>query len=170
MPTIIDNPFTALSLIGAPAILTNASSLLALSTSNRFAQAIDRARVLSGILQKEIPDKDEWKRLHISQLTRVERRCVLLMNALTFIYLAIGSFGSASLVSLLGAVFGATQHHHLFQATAILALIVGVVGVGSLVVSCILLVSETRIAVANLTEEGALVRRKYDEYLLNSAA
>ncbi len=56
MPAIIDNPFTALSLIGAPAILTNASSLLALSTSNRFAHAIDRARVLTGLLQKEIPD------------------------------------------------------------------------------------------------------------------
>ncbi len=90
------------------------------------------------------------------------------MNALTFIYQAIGSFGSASLVSLLGAVFGATQHHHLFRATAILALIVGVVGVGSLVIGCILLVSETRIAVANLTEEGALVRLKYDQYLLNT--
>ena len=43
MPLLSDNPFTSLSLIAAPAVLTNASSVLALGTSNRFARAIDRA-------------------------------------------------------------------------------------------------------------------------------
>ena len=33
------NPFAALSLIVAPVILTNASSVLAMSTSNRLARA-----------------------------------------------------------------------------------------------------------------------------------
>lgn len=33
------NPFTLLSLIAAPAVLTNAASLLVLSTRNRFAHA-----------------------------------------------------------------------------------------------------------------------------------
>jgi hypothetical protein len=37
------NPFAALSLIVAPAILTNASAVLAMSTSNRLARAVDRA-------------------------------------------------------------------------------------------------------------------------------
>ena len=38
------NPFAALSLIVAPAILTNASSVLSMSTSNRLARAVDRPR------------------------------------------------------------------------------------------------------------------------------
>src|SRR6266496_2868527 len=41
------NPFGILTFIVAPAILTNASTVIALGTSNRFARAIDRARALS---------------------------------------------------------------------------------------------------------------------------
>ena len=49
------NPFAALSLIVAPAILTNACSVLILSTSNRFARAVDRARQLA----QEIEGSDD---------------------------------------------------------------------------------------------------------------
>lgn len=41
------NPLGILTFIVAPAILTNASSVMALGTANRFARAIDRARELS---------------------------------------------------------------------------------------------------------------------------
>jgi hypothetical protein len=41
------NPFALLSLIAAPAVLTNAASVLALSTSNRFLRASERMRALS---------------------------------------------------------------------------------------------------------------------------
>ncbi len=44
------NPFAAVSLIVAPAILTNASAVLAMSTSNRLARAADRARELRACL------------------------------------------------------------------------------------------------------------------------
>ena len=44
MGVMVDtNPFTVLTFIAAPAVLTNASSVLALGTSNRFARVIDRA-------------------------------------------------------------------------------------------------------------------------------
>ena len=43
--------FAAFSLIVAPAILTNASSVLAMSTSNRLARAVDRARDLARQLE-----------------------------------------------------------------------------------------------------------------------
>ncbi len=45
------NPFAVLSLIVAPAILTNASSVLIMSTSNRLARGADRARELSKQLE-----------------------------------------------------------------------------------------------------------------------
>jgi hypothetical protein len=41
------NPFAVLSLIVAPAVLTNACSVLVLSTSNRLARATDRVRELA---------------------------------------------------------------------------------------------------------------------------
>ena len=51
-PSLIYNPFAALSFIAAPAILTNASTVLALSTSNRFMRASDRMRVLADRLDR----------------------------------------------------------------------------------------------------------------------
>jgi uncharacterized protein DUF2721 len=41
------NPFATLSLVVAPAILTNVCSVLVSSTSARFARAVDRARDLA---------------------------------------------------------------------------------------------------------------------------
>ena len=40
------NPFAVLSWIIAPALLTNACTLLILSTANRLARAVDRAQEL----------------------------------------------------------------------------------------------------------------------------
>jgi hypothetical protein len=45
------NPFAVLSLIVAPAVLTNACSVLVLSTSNRLARATDRVRELAKQLE-----------------------------------------------------------------------------------------------------------------------
>jgi len=39
--------FAVLTLIAAPAVLTNASSVLGLNTANRFGRVIDRSRQLS---------------------------------------------------------------------------------------------------------------------------
>src|ERR1700758_3880174 len=41
------NPFAVLTAVVAPAILTNACSVLALGTSNRLARGVDRTRVVA---------------------------------------------------------------------------------------------------------------------------
>src|ERR687896_1575593 len=71
------NPFAVLSLIVAPAILTNACSLLSMSTGNRLARAVDRARELAK--QLEAPSTaadaaDATRRL--SELAAAEQRSV----------------------------------------------------------------------------------------------
>jgi VIT1/CCC1 family predicted Fe2+/Mn2+ transporter len=50
MPALETNPFAILTFIAAPAILANASSVLALGTSHRFARTIDRTRAMIRIL------------------------------------------------------------------------------------------------------------------------
>ncbi|MEO7718106.1 MAG: DUF2721 domain-containing protein [Capsulimonas sp.] len=175
MATFADNPFTLLSLIAAPAVLTNASSVLALGTSNRFARAIDRARALSAQLESQKPDDPnhpdaEWKAeqmaLRFRQLGRVERRSILLLNALTSFYSSLGSFAAASLVSLLGAGIAATGRHDLAIHILLgIALVAGFWGVGGLVYGTFLLVRETRLAVANLKEEAAVVRKRHHRIL-----
>src|SRR4051812_39921848 len=84
------NPFTLLSLIAAPAVLTNAASLLVLSTSNRFARAVDRARSLSSQLASANA-ADPHTPTRLRQLHRTERRSLMLVRALQNYYLSIGS-------------------------------------------------------------------------------
>src|SRR5919198_1449450 len=98
------NPFAVLSFIVAPAVLTNASSVLAMSTSNRLARAVDRARELSRQLEAaaELSSPEAARRLR--ELAATERRTLMLLAALRSFYIALGSFASAALISLLGAV------------------------------------------------------------------
>src|SRR5437588_9007866 len=94
------NPFGMLTFIVAPAILTNASSVMALGTANRFARAIDRARDLAAQVDGKEQDRDPEMALRIRQLRYAERRALVLVRALTAFYLSLGSFAAASLVSL----------------------------------------------------------------------
>ncbi len=165
MPFLSDNPFASLSLIAAPAVLTNASSVLALGTSNRFARAIDRARALSALLEKETVSGDPMTLLRIRQLNRVERRSLLLLHALRAFYLALGSFAASALISLIGASVVTSPHHFLFRVTVWIATATGAVGVGGIVFGCSVLVGETRLAVQNVAEEATLIRERFADYL-----
>ena len=165
MNPLAENPFTVLSLIAAPAVLTNASSVLALGTSNRFARAIDRARALSKSLEEPGAEHDPLTPMRIHQLNRLERRSLLLLHALRAFYLALGCFAAAALISLIGAATAASVQHIIFRLTLGLALLTGVVGVVSLVTGCCILVGETQLAVLNVSEEAAFVRQKFAKYL-----
>ena len=168
MNPLTSNPFTVLSLIAAPAVLTNASSVLALGTSNRFARAIDRARALSKLLEDKEVAGDELTLMQIRQLNRVERRALLLLHALRAFYLALACFAAAALVSLIGAGVATSEHHVVFRAALGLALATGTVGVISLVFGCSVLVHETRLAVLNVAEEADFVRGRFSAYLTAS--
>jgi hypothetical protein len=145
------SPFAALSLIVAPAILTNACSVLVMSTSNRLARAVDLARDLARDLDSVsadtlTPDSHRW----LNEMSAASSRSVLLLRALRAIYTALGGFSSATLIALLGVVFepqlpGASRA--LLEALAVVS---GVIGVGGIVWAAVLLLRETRIAVTAL--------------------
>jgi hypothetical protein len=154
------NPFAVLSLIVAPAILTNACSLLSMSTGNRLARAVDRARELAK--QLEAPSTaadaaDATRRL--SELAAAEQRSVMLLQALRSFYIGLSGFATATLVSLLGAVL-IRFSNAIVLALEIAAVTAGVVAVGALVHGSLLLVRETRIAVYVLRERAAAIRAR----------
>jgi hypothetical protein len=146
------NPLSLLTFIVAPAILTNASSVMALGTSNRFARAIDRARALSAEVEAMKPDDPEAAR-QLRRLGFTEQRARLLVRALTAFYLSVGSFGAASLISLLAAGFVALKQELLRNVMLGLGLAAGIVGVGGLVAGSALLVFETRLTLRILQSE-----------------
>ena len=146
MHPLSDNPLSILSFIVAPALLTNASSLILLGTGNRFARAIDRARNVAHELSTTISKTDPLYEMKCEQLRYAERRTLHLVRALTAFYLAICCFAGATLLSLLGAVFHVLHHEVLRQFSLLTALAAGTGGVGGLVAGSALLVLETRMA------------------------
>ena len=154
-----DNPFALLTLIGAPAVLTNAASVLALSTSNRFLRAAERVRGIAARLDGETKSQS-MADLLLKQLNRGERQAVLLLVALRAAYVGLGSFASASLISVLGAALASSAFVLAFRLLVGLALLVGFVGAGGLVIACFNLLRASQLAVLNISEEAALIRER----------
>jgi hypothetical protein len=147
----------ALSFIVAPAVLTNASSILVLSTSNRLARAVDRMRVVSAHLEQS----PGTTALRMKELDSSERRALMLLNALRCFYASLGSFAISAITSLLGATLADGGFARLPAALELVALGAGFVAVTGLVVGCVLLLRETRIAVRTVSEEAALLRNRF---------
>lgn len=156
------NPFAVLSLMVAPAILTNASSVLIMSTSNRLARGVDRARELSKQLEETVNFDLPEPRRRLRELAAAEQRTLLLLRALRSFYVALGAFAFAAFVSLLGAVLGALPIPHLVYPLELLGVAAGLVAVSGLVYGSMLLLRETRIAVQVITERAATVRERVE--------
>ena len=152
-----NSPFAVLTAVVAPALLTNASAVLSLATSNRLARVVDRHRAVvprAVALDKTHADYAGWQ----EQLDRLEHRAQLLVRALRSIYLALGLFAGTTLLAIVGGL-GAFYHHETtFDLIASVALGAGALAVSQLVMSCVYMVRETRIAVRNLTAEAQLTR------------
>lgn len=147
---LVDSPFAVLSFLAAPAILTNASTVLALGTSNRLARAADRARLLSTQLLTAPPNAATA--IHNKDFSYAIRRARLLTQALRFFYLAAGSFAAGTCVSLLGAMAGYFEVTPLVRVGQALVMFTVVVGVGALVAGTLVLVHETRVALTVIGE------------------
>jgi hypothetical protein len=147
------NPFSVLTFIVAPAILTNAASVMTMGTSTRFARAVDRVRTLSALVENESSKDPEEHDLHRKQLRAAERRTILLVRSLTAYYTSVGSFAAASLTSLLGGVFVIAGMEIARNVALGVALAAGIIGVGGLVAGSAFLVGESRMTLRILKYE-----------------
>ncbi len=154
----VQNPFAVLTFIVAPALLTNASTVLALSTINRMLRTRERMQELFAVSEKGGLPADESKRL-VSQVDRVERQALLLLGALHAIYVAVGAFAGATLVTLLGASFAARAEHW-FRPFAAGGLALGFVGASGLVLGTTFLFRATRLSLVSIREEASLIRAR----------
>src|SRR5947209_8273482 len=113
-----DNPFAALTAVVAPAILTNASSVLCLGTGNRIARVVDRTRVVAAEIASLEAGSSEYQ-VRVSQLERLQVRAQLLLRALRMFYLALGSFAAAALISVIGSALAFYDQQFGFRAAAV---------------------------------------------------
>ncbi len=160
-PASFSNPFAALTVIVAPAILTNASSVLAMGTANRIARVVDRTRVVT----KELAEiEDQTSRafvIRVNQLHRLSARAQSLFWALRFTYASLGLFAFAALIAVVGSVMFYYGLQLAFRGVSVVGLLAVVGAVVSLVSGCVLMVQEVRMALSSLEEEEALAREHY---------
>ncbi len=152
MASLGDNPFAVLTAVVAPAILTNACSVLSLGTSNRIARVVDRTRAIVAELTSMAKDTPAY-RWRVGQLERLRVRGNLLLKALRLFYAALGGFAASALLSVIGASLSYYDLHLIFRVSAMVALTVGVLAVSALVTGCIMMVRETTFAVGSVKEE-----------------
>ncbi len=156
MAPFADNPFAALTIVVAPAILTNASAVLCLGTANRLVRVVDRTRVISRQLTHTEVNVNNHK-MYQKELEGLEVRWNLILRALRLFYLSLGSFAAAALISLFGTILTPSALHIGFPLIAFLGLLSGTVGVAGLIVGCATMMQETRLAVRSLVEEAQAV-------------
>ena len=153
MDAVGGNPFAVLTAVVAPAILTNASSVLALGTGNRIARVVDRTRAVAkelAALESGDPEYSSWA----TQLDHLQYRAQLLVKALRAFYASLGLFASTALLSLIGGLISSYGTRVWFDVTGALALLAGGTAVVGLASGCAIMVHETRFAVRALAEEA----------------
>jgi uncharacterized protein DUF2721 len=152
MPVLHENPFAVLTAVVAPAILTNACSVLSLGTANRIARVVDRTRVVIAARAALAPESGEYQE-YSRQLRRLAMRGKLLLNALRIFYASLGAFAGTALLAVIGSAFSAYDMQPAFRAAVIAGFTVGGFGVSALVLGCAVMVRETQLAITSMAEE-----------------
>jgi NAD/NADP transhydrogenase beta subunit len=146
------NPFVVLSYVSGPALLTNATSLLLLSTTNRFARAIDRSRHLTDIVARQPAGVD--LQVEINEIPIVARRIKLIALAIAAMYFAAAMFALATVTSILGAVLAEYLGGATLDVIVGFAVALGGLGFAAFVTGAFALVIETRIVMGALAFES----------------
>lgn len=146
------NPFIILSYVSGPALLTNATALLLLSTSNRFGRAIDRSRELAA----RLADPTERPRAAVleRQMAMVRRRARYMVRALFGLYLSAATFALATLASIIGAGLAEIEFGGAMLFAVGVAILSGCAGFLALVTAAASMVAESRLAMQSLALES----------------
>jgi hypothetical protein len=148
-----ENPFTVLSYVGGPALLTNATGLMLLSTANRFARAVDRCRELVAYLESAGGARS--KAGAAEELIMSQQRVSLIGRAMSRFYLAASMFTLATMTSVAGGVLGTYIGGLGFEAVIAFAALSGGAGFIALVSGSLALMIESRLATRALDMEAA---------------
>ena len=155
-----DNPFSVLSYIVAPALLTNTTALLLMGTINRFGRAVDRARAVAERVTKGPASGDpELDRLTETELGICQRRVNIIRDAMTAFYTATACLALATLVSLAGALLGPVSSALFLDLALGISAAFGAAGVSAIVYGAATLVGESRLGARANIHETAYVQR-----------
>lgn len=154
------NPFAILTFISAPAVLTNASSVLLFGTGNRYSRAVDRMHELADAVEKASGLEEAELRLRIRQLEAAETRSLLIVRALSCFYTAVAGFVASTLVSLIGAVLVSARIGQVVTFSFAIAFLAGLVGVFATITGAVMLARESTFSFHVLREEKTFITNR----------
>jgi hypothetical protein len=150
----LESPANALAVLTAmitPAVLISACGALIFSTSSRLGRVVDRVRTLSATFEQlaRNPEADEMadarRQLLFEQLDRQTSRARLIQRAMVAFYSALGIFVATSVaIAVIAAVA---------RDLTWVAVILGVLGALFMLYGSVLLVIESRMAMASIASE-----------------
>lgn len=154
-----DSPFIVFTVIAAPAVMTNAAAVMSLTTANRLARAVDRARALVAELKKPPHGDPEERQFHVREVEAARNRAELLIQALRCFQVSFAAFAFAALLALIGASTSLVLPQAWSHVGLFLVLPCMVVAVGGILLGARLIVIESAVAYTVLREESAHVVR-----------
>jgi hypothetical protein len=151
-PNILNSTIEFLTAMITPALLISATGSLVLSTSTRLGRVVDRVRELERRLSELIVAEDKndiplyGKRLEVivDLLNKVTSRSRILQRAMSAFYYGLGCFILTSLTIAVAGLFGVYRW---------LPIPVGVIGFSYLFYGSVLMLRETRMAMATIKAE-----------------
>jgi len=161
------NPFAILSFISAPAVLTNASSVLLFGTGNRYGRAIDRVHELSDEVESSKTMGEVELQLRVRQLESSERRVLLIVQALSCFYTAVAGFVASTLVSLIGALLISAGMARGVRLSFGLSFLAGSIGVFAMLTGALMLGRESQFSFRILREEKDFITNRAHQRLAN---
>lgn len=146
----LPSALTILSAMITPAVLISACGSLILTTSQRLSRALDRARLISKMLEELSLRKEgvvflEERRVLFEQLGNVTRRNRILQKAMATLYLSISVFVATSVAIGIVSVIG--MQYSWFP------ILLGILGAALLFYTSLLLIVESRLALISVGEE-----------------
>ncbi len=157
---LAQNPFAVITFIAAPAILTNASSIMTLSTSTRLMRCLDRVNQLGQKLDQGGLSAD-LQTMYITQMELSHRQSRKFLRALRATYVTLACFAIASLFALLGATTTTVLPLVFAEAFGVFSLLTGAVGVVGLTLASVNLIAASRITVAIMDQDFEHLKRHH---------
>ena len=160
--TVLPDAHAVLSAMITPAVLISACGALIFSTSTRLGRVIDRVRSLTAKFEElaRNPQADEMaderRVLIYNQLDRQATRARLIQRAMAAFYIALGTF-VATTVAI--AVTSSVARNYTW-----IAVILGLLGAMFMLYGSVLLIVESRLALAAILTEMEFVAKVSRRY------
>jgi len=154
--TDLQSVLGVLSAMITPAVLILSCGSLILTTSTRLTRVVDRVREMlaevEGLRSASDEVSNEKRLMYLAQLDRAAKRARLLQRTLARLYIALATFVATSVAIGIVALLG-------LMTFAWVTLVFGFIGAGLLFSASVLLIFESRLALATTYEEMDFTRK-----------